>query len=316
MGEIFQSAVLIFNPVAGRLRRHTEKKIAAIRAALEALGLAMDARATTNPGSATALARQAAERGAELVLVCGGDGTINEAVNGLAGSQAALGVLPAGTANVLAKELELPWDPARAAQIVVQGRRRRIALGLAAFGDALQQKRYFICMGGAGADGIMVYSVPPQRKHLGILAYWMEGARQIVKYPFPPFRVISAERSETATLVVAGRTQHYGGPVKITDQADLFEDSFEILACTARSRWTYMAGFFPLLLGRHRRRKENVFWKTQSLRCEPLDGRKVYAQVDGEPIGALPVAFSIVPDALTLLVPGGAPRQESGSWNR
>jgi diacylglycerol kinase family enzyme len=142
------------------------------------------------------------------------------------------------------------------------------------------------------------------KRRLGILAYWMEGFRQLVRYPFPLFRVRTAEAEHTASLVVVGRTKHYGGPVMITTEASLFEDRFEVFVATTQKRWRYVSDMFKLLLGRHRSIADDFFWKTTAARCEPIGGQDVWAQVDGEPIGRLPVEFKIVPDALTLVVPG------------
>jgi diacylglycerol kinase (ATP) len=304
-------AVLLYNPAAGsgRLRRH---RLEDARAILARAGIETSLLATNAPGHATDLARQCAAEGCRLVIVSGGDGTINEVVNGLAGSETALAVLPCGTANVLAKELRIPWDVRRAAELVPRSRPRRIALGLASSLDGSTNSRYFLCLGGAGPDGVMVYSVDLGAKNkIGVLAYWWEGFRQLVRYSFPQFRVASSERELLASLVVVGRTRSYGGPFEITTGASLFEDSFEILALTTRSRLAYLTMLPSLWLGRLRRRSDVHVWKTGVLRCEAAAGNgsasaPVYAQVDGEPAGRLGVEFRIVPSALTLMIPENA----------
>ena len=301
-------AALIYNPAAGggRLRRH---RLEDARAILARAGIETALRPTSAPGHATELARQCVSEGCRLVIVSGGDGTINEVVNGLAGSDTALAVLPCGTANVLAKELHIPWDVRRAAELVPRSLPRRIALGLASPLDASRDARYFLCLGGAGPDGAMVYSVSLGAKQkIGVLAYWWEGFRQLVRYSFPHFRIASGERELLASLVVVGRTRNYGGPFEITTGASLFEDSFEVLALTTRSPLAYLAMLPRLWLGRLRGRADVHVWKTGVLRCEAVaeNGRPpapIYAQVDGEPAGRLGVEFRIVPSALTLLVP-------------
>src|SRR5208282_3577975 len=301
-------AALIYNPTAGggRLRLH---RLDDARAILARAGIETSLRATTAPGHATELARQCAAEGCRLVIVSGGDGTINEVVNGLAGSHTALAVLPCGTANVLAKELRIPWDLRRAAELVPRSLPRRIALGLASALDASRDPRYFLCLGGAGPDGVMVYSVNlGVKQKIGVLAYWWEGFRQLVRYSFPHFRIASGDRELLASLVVVGRTRSYGGPFEITTGASLFEDSFEVLALTTRSPVAYLAMIPSLWLGRLRGRADVHVWKTAVLRCEVVAGNgavpaPVYAQVDGEPAGRLGVEFRIVPSALTLLVP-------------
>ena len=296
-------AALIVNPTAGGGRseaRHLEEA----RAILSRGGIETTLRPTIARGDATRLAREAVAEGRDMVIVCGGDGTINEVVNGLAGSRVPMAVLPSGTANILAKELGLPWNVCKAAALIPRGKRRRIALGLLSSSTNGNAPRYFMCVGGAGPDGVMVYALDPAfKKKTGILAYWMEGFRQLFRYSFPRFRVISNGRELEASLVVVGRTKHYGGPFRITTGADLFEDAFEVLAITTQSRVQYL-GYLPALWLGYLRRLEGVHtWKTSELRCEPGAQGIAYSQVDGEPSGRLGVKFSIVPDALTLIVP-------------
>ncbi len=300
-----RNAVIIHNPLAGRGRGRRAQQLDTARRILAGAGIEAELQATAGSGAATALARHAVRQGRQLVIVCGGDGTVNEAVNGLAGSQVPLAVLPAGTANVLAKELGIPWDIPRAAKTIVQSTLRRIALGLATPLPAREPYRYFLCVAGAGADGVLVYSVNSALKlRAGVLAYWWAGFRQLFRYQFPRFRVTAPNRDLEATLVVVGRTKHYGGPFQITTKADLFENEFELAACTTRSAVRYLSYLPAVWLGQLRRMRDVHFWKATALRCEPLGDGAVYAQVDGEPAGRLPMEFSIVPDALTLVVPG------------
>jgi diacylglycerol kinase family enzyme len=213
-------------------------------------------------------------------------------------------VLPAGTANVLAKELSIPWNLPGAARWLLRARFRRIALGLAIPEASSGAPRYFLSLAGAGADAALVAAVDPKLKsRAGILAYWHEGFRQLLRYDFPRFRLRTPERTLDATLVVVGRTRHYGGPFRITTQASLLQDVFELATVTTASRLRYMT-YLPLLCaGQLRRARHMEFWKTSSLECTPIDGRPVFLQVDGEPHGRLPAQFKIVPDALTLAMP-------------
>ena len=127
----------------------------------------------------------------------------------------------------------------------------------------------------------------------------------MLRYTFPRFRVRAGDRQMEATLVVVGRTKNYGGPFKITDQADLFGDQFEVMALTTQSGLKYLSYLPTLWMGNLRKEEDVHFWKADTLVCEPLDANPVYAQVDGEPLARLPVEFSIAPKALKLLVPRG-----------
>ena len=308
---VISHAALIYNPAAGggRLRKQIHHLDEAQRI-LARNGIETTLLVTGEPGDATEFARQSVADGYDLVIASGGDGTNNEVVNGLAGSNVPLAVLPSGTANILAKELGIPWDVRRAAELIPNARPLRIALGSmeplpgpsGPNGNGATP-RYFLCVGGAGADGALVYSLDlGSKEKTGILAYWMEGVRQLLSYRFPPFRITSRERSVDATLVVIGRTKHYGGPFQITTGASLFEPQFEVVAVTSRNPIVFLSYLPALWLGYLRRRGDVHYWKTDALRCEVRDG-VVHTQLDGEPSGRLGVSFRIVPSALTLMVP-------------
>src|ERR1700730_15684270 len=297
-----RDAVLIGNPSAGGGRRMHQLDEA--RQMFRKAGIETELQMTTAPGEATAMARRVVEQSRQLAIVCGGDGTVNEAVNGLACSQVPLAILPSGTANVLAKELSIPWNLPRAAERIIRAKYRRIALGLATPEKSSGEPRYFISLAGAGPDGAIVAAVRPEVKlRAGIIAYWYEGFQQLTSYTFPRFRVTTGDQSIDATLVVVGRTKHYGGPFKITTEADLQRPEFELAFVTTRSAWRYVA-YMPLLwAGRLRGARYVHFCKATSLQCVAIDSSPVLIQVDGEPAGRLPAEFRIVPDALTLAVP-------------
>jgi diacylglycerol kinase family enzyme len=125
----------------------------------------------------------------------------------------------------------------------------------------------------------------------------------VFRYQFPHFRVVTDEKKLDVSLVVVGRTKHYGGPFRITDQADLYADQFEIMGLTTQSGFRYLSYIPTLWFGKLRGTEGVHYWKANSIVCEPLDAKPVYAQVDGEPLARLPVEFKIIPRALKLLVP-------------
>jgi diacylglycerol kinase (ATP) len=302
-------ALLIHNPNAGGGSSARRAKLDEARRILESRGIHAEVAETTGPGEATEIAKRATNDGRQLVIACGGDGTINEVVNGLAGSEnghrVPLALLPAGTANVLAKELELSWDIPKAAEQLARGDVREVALGLATPLEHPQKARYFLSVAGAGPDGRITYAVDLEMKaRMGILAYWLQGVREVFNYKFQHFRVTSEGESREVSLVIVGRTKHYGGPFKITTGADLFTDQFEFVGLTSQSGLKYLT-YLPTLWFGDLRKAEGVhFWKSDRLVCEPLDAEPTYAQIDGEPLSRLPVEFRIVPRALRLLVPG------------
>jgi diacylglycerol kinase (ATP) len=308
-----KSALLIYNPTSGGRRQRRFQEIEEAVRILKEAGITVELAPTSEAGHAQEIARLAVEQQREMVIACGGDGTINEIINGLAGSQVPMALLPAGTANILAKELGIPWDIPRAARLIPDGIIRRIALGMASFaGNNGNSKssaiptggRYFLSCGGAGPDGAIVNGVDYElKKKVGVVAYWVEGMKQLFRYDFPEMRVRSSGTDHLASIIVVGRTANYGGPFKITTNATLFEDSFEFLTNSTRSRMQYLACLPALWLGKIRGMDGIKMWKASEVLCESAGEKPVFAQVDGEPIGALPLRFRIVPDALSLVTP-------------
>ncbi len=252
-----------------------------------------------------------------MVIACGGDGTLNEVVNGLAdaqnGHRVPLALLPGGTANVLAKELNLPWDIPGAAEKLIHGQIKEIALGLATPLLEPEKRRYFLSVAGAGPDGMIVYchrSGPEgARRHSGVLV-----ARELAKFFATNFRTFESSRA------IKGSTRHWSSWAernitvarsKSPPNADLYENKFELMALTTQSGFRYLS-YLPSLWVDKLRGTDGVhFWKAESIVCEPLDSNPVYAQIDGEPLARLPVEFKIVPDALKLLVPRNGAAQKS-----
>jgi diacylglycerol kinase (ATP) len=310
MPEGIHDALLIYNPMSGGRRHRRFLEIEQAVRILKDAGITTEIAATAAAGSAQGIARQAVEQRRGMVIACGGDGTVNEIINGLAGSAVPMALLPAGTANILAKELRIPWDIPHAARLIPDGLVRRVALGLATSlngnhsADMPSGGRYFLSVGGAGPDGAIVNAVNGElKKRAGVLAYWAEGIRQLVRYDFPEMRVRSDGQDHLASILVVGRTVNYGGPFKITTGANLFEDSFEFLTNSTRSRLRYLVCLPALWMGKLRSMEGIAAWKHTEVICESANGAVVYAQVDGEPIGPLPLGFRIVPDALSLVTP-------------
>jgi diacylglycerol kinase (ATP) len=294
--ELYRQPVLIYNPYAGKIRRNPGT-LQRTTAALARANVNPRVVATDAAGHATLLARQAAEQGADLVLVLGGDGTINEAANGLAYSDVALGVLPAGTANVLAMELGLGSHLDRAIEKLSRSSPRRIALGRLSAADGAS--RYFLCMNGAGLDAAIVHRTNAALKdRTGKLAYWAAGLAQF------PHRLENLDvRIQGQTyhcgFFLASRVRNYGGDMEIASGASLRRADFEIVLFEGsnpiRFAW-YMLG---VLLRRVQ--------KMNGVRTVPAQCAEIltatHLQIDGEYAGFQTARLEIAADALTLLMP-------------
>ncbi|MHB8765056.1 MAG: diacylglycerol/lipid kinase family protein [Deferrisomatales bacterium] len=287
-------AVLISNPAAGRGGRRALDE--AVRV-LETGGVRVDLRETRRRGDAEALAREATRLDPlpDAVVAAGGDGTIHEVVNGLAHTGVPLGVLPLGTANVFARELELPSDPARAARAVLEGRPRRVHLGMAG-------GRYFLCMAGVGFDAQVVYELDLGLKRvLGKLAYLATGLKVLMAPPRHPFEVeIDGERL-TACGAVVGKGHYWGGSLQVTPDARIDEPDLHLCLFTGSRPWDLMRYTSGILRGRHLSYPDVLLRRARrfTLHCP----RPLPVQADGDLIGALPMAFSVAEQALTVLGP-------------
>jgi len=185
-------ALLIYNPTSGRRRNRRFAEIEQSVRILKEAGIKVELAPTEARGHAKELARHAVKLNRGMVIACGGDGTVNEIINGLAGSQVPLALLPAGTANILAKELGIPWDIPHAARLIADGVIRRIAIGVAIptngnhSASLPNEGRYFLSVGGAGPDGAIVHAVDEGlKKRAGVIANWVQGFKQL-KHAAPP----------------------------------------------------------------------------------------------------------------------------------
>src|SRR5580692_1881653 len=175
--------VIVFNPVAGRRRAALLWRVLDV---LAANGIRLDLAETHRAGHAEVLARDAVRGGAPMVVAAGGDGTIAEVANGLMGSGARLGVIPLGTANVLAHELGLPFAPKSVAAALAFGRTCTLWPGQA---NGRDRTRLFVQMIGVGFDAHVVQHLPfTLKKMFGKGAYAMQSMRELVRYKFPVIR--------------------------------------------------------------------------------------------------------------------------------
>lgn len=295
-----RKATLISNPKTGRYGSRRLRPIPEIAARLESLGLKVDVRLTSGPGDATEIAGRVARNGSSDVIVAGGDGTINEAIQGLAGTNARLGIIPRGTANVLARELGLPLDDEQALQIAAQGKTREIYLGVA-IDETTNERRHFVLMAGIGLDASVVRRVQPSlKKRIGKGAFWISGLSHLATWNPKPFTLEIEGQKYQATFAAIGKSARYGGDLAITPGARLDQREFEICIIETMSRLRYLHLLsYAMRDGMPRDSPEVRFVKATSVKAfgdAPV-------QVDGELIGHLPMRFEIAAHSLNVIVP-------------
>jgi YegS/Rv2252/BmrU family lipid kinase len=268
---------------------------------LDTLGITVDSIATTGPGHAGEIARCAVDRGADLILVAGGDGTINEAVNGMAHSDVPLGILPAGTANVLANELGIGGAMESAAAVLGRAVQERVALGL--ISSEAQEPRHFLLMAGAGLDADIVYNLNPRMKEtVGKMAYWIGGFSKLGRR-IPEFTVHANGQEYRASFALASRVRNYGGDLEIAPTISLLDDEFELILFEGESSLGFLKYMLAVVIRRHSTMPGIKILRTRQAVFSGREGSSIHVQVDGEYAGLAPAQVDIVPNALTLLVP-------------
>lgn len=295
-----RKVTLISNPKTGRYASRRIRPIQELASQLESAGVAVDLKLTAGPGDATNLAARAARNGSSDVIVAGGDGTINEAIQGLAGTDARLGILPRGTANVLARELGLPIDDQEAIAIAAQGKSRKIYLGLA-INETTNEQRHFILMAGIGLDASVVERVQPSlKKRIGKGAFWISGFSHLATWNPQPFTLEINGDKYTATFATIGKAARYGGDLAITPGARLDKPEFEVCIIQTSSRMRYLRLLSQAMRsGMPRDKPEVCFVTTTTVKAHG----DAAVQIDGELLGHLPMRFEIAPHSLEVIVP-------------
>jgi diacylglycerol kinase (ATP) len=297
-------SMLIVNPRSGPW--DVRRELPAVQIHLEEHGWTSTLHQTERAGEATQLATQARDEELDAVFVVGGDGTINEVINGLAESPVALGVLPGGTGNVWAKELGLPTRSPRhllplldAARALVPGSTRRIDLGKA-------NGRYFLQWAGLGLDADVTYAMEPrtrQQRRLGTLTYIVAGVTAAANLVGTRARIwIDDERVyRRSILIVISNSQLYGGKVRIATDARLDDGLLDVNVFAGTGFASAIRTVLGVVTGLHVRDPRHSFYRGSVIRVEADQPMAIH--VDGEPFDTTPLECTVVPRALSVMVP-------------
>lgn len=295
---------LILNPKAGPW--DVRRELPAVLKHLEGHGWHTTIHQTERAGEATELAMEARRQDLEAVFVVGGDGTINEVINGLAEGSVALAVLPGGTANIWAKELGLPtrsplhWMPlVDSVKALVPGRIRYIDLGRA-------NGRYFLQWTGLGLDAEVTYAMEPRtrgQRRLGALAYIVSGIVTAANMVGTRTRIWIDDDHiyRRSILIVISNSQLYGGVVRIATDARLDDGLLDVNVFSGTGPASVVRTVAGVLTGLHGRDPRHSFYRARTIRIE--SDKPMPLHVDGEPFGTTPLVCEVVPRALPVLIP-------------
>jgi diacylglycerol kinase (ATP) len=291
---------VIFNPAAKgnkarRFRRH-----------LDEIAAESTLKQTSAAGDARILAAQAVREGFEVVVAAGGDGTLNEVLNGIADAdgfeRTRLGVLPLGTVNVFARELAIPRRFEKAWRAIRAGRETTIDLPMVDyFANRGPVRRAFAQLAGAGLDARAIELLNwPLKKKIGPLAYVVAGLHALIQ-PQSQITVIAGDRTVTGELVLIGNGRLYGGEFRVFPEADLRDGALEVCVFP-RVNWWLLARCGPgLLLRRRLPPSATVNFRAASVTLKSPVAAPL--EVDGEFAGHLPATFSIARSRLRVIVP-------------
>ncbi len=258
---------------------------------------------TDGPKTAGAIAKRCIAEGSDLIIAAGGDGTINEVVEGMKGSNVPLGILPGGTANVLANEIGLAGGLERVAEKLVNCEARRVPIGQLALNGG-SSGRNFLLMAGVGLDAHIVLHVDPVLKaRFGKLAYWAAGMPEFFR-KLEVFQVEVDGAKHLCSFALISKVRNYGGDFEIAQQVRVDDDQFEVVLFEGANPWRYVLYLTGVAVGQAARIPGVQVLRAKDVKMMPVNGESVHLQVDGEYAGQLPARVSVVPDALTLLVPG------------
>jgi len=309
-------ATILFNPNSGRPRR--DKELNHAIGIIQSAGVRTELTVCRSSQEATDNARCAVAAGSDTVFACGGDGTIHDVIQGLAGTPVALAILPFGTANALAHDLGIPLQPSAAAQAAVDGKVRRIPLGRIEYEDftGKPSARFFTVAAGIGVDAHLFYKLTAELKNRsGMTAYYLKAWQLWATHRMRRFEVEYANGSglrqrASLTELLAVRIRFFGNILReLVPGASLDCNDLRAVMCRTASRNAYIQYVAGALLGRQWNIDGIDLVSCSEIVCklrEQADGHKddrVYVEADGELLGRLPARMTIEPDALSLVVP-------------
>jgi diacylglycerol kinase (ATP) len=311
-----RKAALLYNPQSGGRQERRRTEVEAVLKIVREAGVEITASVTGGPARAAEQALESVASGCDTVFVCGGDGTVHDVLQGLAGSQAALAVIPLGTANVLAHDLGIPRDAEGAARAMLTAEQCRIPLGRVEYLDfeGRRRSRYFTVAVGVGVDARLFYTLGGGiKKQLGVVAYYFQATWLWFTHRMKFFEVETNTPGEppaqnSVTELLAVRTARFGGLLReLAPGAKLSRRDLRLVLFGTRSRLRYLSFILRCMLGKQWNVRDIVVTSGARARCwsatsSEASPPKIYVEADGELLGTLPAEITIEPDALTILV--------------
>ncbi len=319
-----RKAMLLYNPLSGGRRARRLADVEAAQSILQNAGVEAAYAPTRAASDATEQTRQAIAEGCDTIFVCGGDGTIHDVLQGLVGTNAALGIIPLGTANSLAHDLRLPLAAKDAARAALTAKAHRIAVGQIDYQDFAGHRasRYFTVTVGIGVDAHLFYKLDPlAKRRLGMAAYCAKATQLWLTHKMENFEVEIKEeiankrqsRQAEVSQLLAVRIGNFGGVLRqLAPGASLDRDDLRLILFRTSSRLAYLRYVLRGLFGTNWQvpgieliHSTNAICRNVSSSTTTATNSHIFVEADGELLGTLPAEISVVRDALTLLTPAG-----------
>jgi diacylglycerol kinase (ATP) len=325
-----RKATILFNPNSGRRGKKRDAELDHAIGIIQSAGVRTELTVCRSSQEATDHARCAVAAGSDTVFACGGDGTIHDVIQALAGTPVALAILPFGTANALAHDLGIPLRASAAAHAAVKGKVRRIPLGHVEYQNFSGQPaaRYFTVAAGIGVDAHLFYKLTAElKKRGGMAAYYLKAWQLWATHRMRHFEVEYSNgngHSQNAVLteLLAVRIRFFGNILReLVPGASLDRHDLQTVMCRTASRNAYIQYVAGTLLGRRwsidgidlvscsevvcklPKKSGGTGYGQAEANGDTHSDDRVYVEADGELLGRLPVRMTMRPDALSLVVP-------------
>ena len=305
------NTLLVYNPVAGRYpSRMLTERAASV---LQQYGWDVEIETTTGGSHIQSLARQAVQDNRDSIIVVGGDGSLNKALPGLVGTETALGVLPAGTSNVWAKELGLPglswtrWSALEeSAHRLAQGQIQRVDVGLC-------NDKHFLLWSGIGLDAFIVHRIEPRKqweKNFTLMRYAASAVWNASRWRGIDLRVVADDLHLEGKFMLAEVSNirlYAGGFATLSPEASLDDGLMELWLFDGENLEDILQQAWSLWSGRHVKSRRVQYMQFKEIILE--SDTPIYLQLDGEPeVGGKQVAITVLPKSLKVLIPDKVPK--------
>lgn len=291
------SVVIISNPIAFKA---SSGKVARASYYLQSKGYTVESLFTGKKGDAEEIARNVIEKSPSLVIAAGGDGTFNEVINGIAGSEIPMAILPLGTTNVLAKELGIQETVERSMDVAIKGTPRIVSLGKITLQQGSPKTRYFCTMAGVGFDAMTVFGLNKKFKKIsGKGAHIYSGMKVLSRFHPAELAFKIGEKRSAGYSAIIGKGSKYGGHFKITPDARLTDPNLYICIFKGEKRLDIFRYVVGVLTKSHLRFKDVEYLMAQKIQ---IDG-SAHVQIDGDYLGMTPALIETAPVTVRLIYP-------------